>query len=76
MPPTDTNIYPGQHNRFRASELMRYGIKSADAIHLACAEQADFDWFFTVDRGILKKLRRLGEMRVANPVEFVLEGIR
>ena len=31
---------------------------------------------FTVDRGILKKLRRLGEMRVANPVEFVLEGIR
>lgn len=70
------DIPPSVAIRLRASDLMRYGIKSADAIHLACAEQAECDWFFTVDRGILKKLKRLGEMRVANPVEFVLEGIR
>lgn len=70
------DIPPSVAIRLRASDLMRYGIKSADAIHLACAEQADCDWFFTVDRGILKKLKRLGEMRVENPVEFVLEGIR
>ena len=46
----------------------------ANAIHLACAEFASCDWFFTVDRGILKKIRTVGSMRVANPVDFVLEG--
>ena len=50
--------------------------RPADAIHLACAESAECDWFFTVDRGILKKVRKLGKMRVANPVEFVLEGMK
>ena len=45
-------------------------------IHLACAESAGCDWFFTVDRGILKKVHELGTMRVANPVEFVLEGMK
>lgn len=69
------DVPPSEAIRFRASDLMRYGIKSADAIHLACAERAECDWFFTVDRGILKKLRLLGGMRVANPVEFVLEGV-
>jgi len=54
---------------------MTLGIKSADAIHLACAEHAACDWFFTVDKGILKKVRTLGGMRVANPVQFVLEGL-
>ena len=59
-----------------AKELMALGVKAADAIHLACAESAECDWFFTVDRGILKKVRELGKMRVANPVEFVLEGMK
>ena len=30
--------------------------KAANAIHLACAEFASCDWFFAVDRGILKKI--------------------
>ncbi len=46
-----------------------------DALHLACAEFAGCDWFFTVDRGVLKKVRNVGAMRVANPVEFILEGM-
>ena len=29
--------------------------------------------FLTVDKGILKKLRKLGQMRIANPVDFVME---
>jgi predicted nucleic acid-binding protein len=41
-----------------------------DALHVACAEAAECDWFFTTDRGILKKARNLTSMRVANPVEF------
>ena len=57
----------------RAEELMVMGVKSSDAIHLACAEHAECDWFFTVDRGILKKVDQIGKMRVANPLEYVQE---
>ena len=57
----------------RGSEIMALGIKKKDALHLACAERAVCDWFLTTDRGILKKIRNLGEMRVANPVDYVME---
>jgi len=70
------DIAPSLEIRERAKELMALGVKAADAIHLACAESAECDWFFTVDRGILRKVRELGKMRVANPVEFVLEGMK
>ena len=67
-------IVPTGAIRSRAIELQGMGLKPADSIHVACAESAGCDWFFTVDRGILNKVRQLGTMRVANPVEFVLEG--
>ncbi len=57
----------------RAVEIMRLGVKTADAIHLACAEAAGCDWFFTVDMGILKKTNGIGSMRVANPIQFIEE---
>ena len=56
--------------RVRANEFQAMGVKPFDALHLACAEYADCDWFFTVDRGILKKLSCVGAMRVANPIEY------
>ncbi len=56
--------------RARAKEFEIAGLKAADALHLACAECASCDWFFTTDRGILKKAKRLTAMRVANPLEF------
>ena len=58
----------------RASEIMRLGVKTADAIHLACAESACCDWFFTVDKGILKKTSSIGTMRVVNPMQFIQEN--
>jgi predicted nucleic acid-binding protein len=70
------DIAPSPEIRNRSKELMALGVKAADAIHLACAESAGCDWFFTVDRGILKKVHELGNMRIANPVEFVLEGMK
>lgn len=56
--------------RLRAREFEATGIKAMDALHLASAEAADCDWFFTTDRGILNKARPMTAMRVANPVEF------
>ena len=57
----------------RGEELERFGVKAMDAIHIACAEAASCDWFLTTDKGITRKLQALGVMRIANPVEFVME---
>ena len=56
-----------------AEGFMGMRVKPSDAIHLASAVSADCDWFFTVDRGILKKVDRVGKMRVANPLELIQE---
>ena len=57
----------------RAEDFISLGVKASDAIHLACAESAGCDWFFTVDDGILRKVNRIGKMRVANPLEYIQE---
>ena len=57
----------------RGEEIERYELKAMNAIHVACAEAASCDWFLTTDRGITKKLHELGGMRIANPVDFVME---
>ena len=56
----------------RAREFADIGVKKMDALHLASAAKAECDWFFTTDKGILKKVKNVGLMRVANPVEFVV----
>ena len=57
----------------RGAEIQQLGVKKIDALHLASAEYAECDWFLTTDKGILKKVRDLGSMKVANPVDFVME---
>ena len=56
-----------------ADVFMGMGMKPSDAIHLASARHADCDWFLTVDRGILKKVSVIENMRVANPLDFIQE---
>ncbi len=57
----------------RGEEIERFGVRAMDAIHIACAEAASRDWFLSTDKGITRKLQALGRMRIANPVEFVME---
>ena len=59
----------------QAETFMGLGIKSADAIHLASAVSSDCDWFITVDKGILRKVKNVGRMRVANPLEYIQETL-
>lgn len=56
----------------RGHEIEALGVKPKDALHLASAAFAACDWFLTTDKGILKKVRELGSLRVANPVEFMV----
>lgn len=57
----------------RGEQIMTSEVKQLDALHLACAEAAECDWFLTTDKGILRKIATLGALRIANPIDFVLE---
>ena len=46
-----------------------YGIKSFDALHLACAVSAKADMFVTTDDQLLRKLKSLPDIRVIPPIE-------
>jgi predicted nucleic acid-binding protein len=56
----------------RAAEFKRRGIKSMDALHLACAEAAGVDYFCTCDDNLLRKAKRiaLSRIRSVNPLEL------
>jgi hypothetical protein len=54
----------------RALQHETRGIKSLDALHVACAETAGCGYFFTCDDRIVKKYS--GAMQVINPVDFII----
>lgn len=58
----------------RAVEVQRHGIKNKDAMHLASAELSHCDWLLTTDDAFAKKAKGLTAVRVASPVEFIMEN--
>jgi predicted nucleic acid-binding protein len=52
-----------------AKKLEQQGIKTFDALHVACAVASASDYFISTDIRLLKKTVR--EVRTINPVEFV-----
>lgn len=50
-------------------ELMQKGVKLYDALHIACANEAQCDYFLTVDKGLLNK--SIGGVKIRNPIDFV-----
>ena len=65
-----TRVLVDDATRQRAKYFESVGVKPVDALHVACAETAACDWFFTTDNGLIKKAKAHTPMRVANPVEF------
>jgi predicted nucleic acid-binding protein len=62
----------------RAQELKAMGVRTYDALHLACAEQATVDIFLTTDDRVLRIATRHTaqlKVRVANPLAWLLEVI-
>lgn len=50
------------------------GVSPKDAIHLACADLAQSDFFLTCDDDLIKHARRLTlDIRIMNPVEYIRE---
>lgn len=54
----------------RANEIMKYGVKAKDALHISCAIEAGCDCFITTDDGILRKYKN-GNIKVCSPIEFI-----
>ena len=60
--------------RQRALELSRQqGIKPVDALHLACGESGQVNFFLTCDDKVVKRYRGK-KMAVLNPVQFILKA--
>jgi predicted nucleic acid-binding protein len=55
----------------KADDLKILGVKSKDALHIACAIEAKADYFITTDDLIIKKLGHLREIVVINPLGFI-----
>jgi predicted nucleic acid-binding protein len=58
--------------RKRAEELEKDGLKAIDALHVACAEAVNSDYFITCDKRLINRCSKL-TMKVMNPADFVLE---
>lgn len=58
--------------RNRAEQLEQQGIKSIDALHVACAEASESDYFITCDRRLINRSQNLS-LTVINPNTFIFE---
>jgi predicted nucleic acid-binding protein len=56
-----------------AEELVQIGLKSKDALHLACAIALRCDYFLTTDDHLIRKAIGIGEIKVADPITFIRE---
>jgi len=57
----------------RSLEFEKLGLSGMDAVHIACAEKANVDFFVTCDDRLIKKLQRFDDMRIVcyNIIDFV-----
>jgi predicted nucleic acid-binding protein len=60
----------------RASEIIRAGVKTKDALHIACAIEDGCDYFITTDKPLVKYLS--SDILICNPITFLdyLEGAK
>jgi predicted nucleic acid-binding protein len=56
--------------RRRAQRLENISLKAMDALHIACAEAANSDYFLTCDDRMIRRYQ--GELKVVSPVDFVM----
>jgi hypothetical protein len=61
----------------RALEIEKYGLMGMDAVHIACAEKANADFFITCDNNLIKKLKRIDNISIAyyNVIDFVYREV-
>jgi len=58
--------------RVRAKQLEQQGIKAIDALHVACAEASQSDYFITCDKRLINRCQGL-TLKAINLTDFILE---
>ena len=61
--------------KMRGAQLMKFGFKPLDALHLALAEVGQVDYFCTCDDQLLRRAQQTTDLRVkvVSPIELVQE---
>ena len=67
----DENVVESESILQYAEGLADKGIKTYDALHVACAVEAGCDYFLTTDKKLLNT--QIDEIKVVNPIQFVIE---
>ena len=57
----------------KAMELEELGVKSKDALHVACAIYAQCEYFPTTDDALLGKGKAIPEIKIIDPPAFIRE---
>lgn len=62
----------------RSREFDKLGVKPLDAVHLASAEEADVDYFCTCDDDLLKKTKKIRDLKtkIVSPLELIDEVLK
>jgi predicted nucleic acid-binding protein len=63
------DIEPAENILIKGKELNIRKIKRKDALHIACAIEAECEYFLTTDRKILNK--NVAEIKVINPLDLI-----
>jgi len=50
--------------------IIKFGVKSEDALHIACAIALGCDYFITTDKGLISK--NIVGIKIINPIDFVI----
>lgn len=54
-----------------AKQILKLNLKAKDSLHIACAIEANCDYFITTDDKITSKKALIDQARVLNPVELI-----
>ena len=57
----------------KARQLTEFGLRSKDALHLACAIAAGCKYFITTDDKIINKQNLIAELILTDPIGFIKE---
>jgi len=58
-----------------AVSLNLKGIQKIDSSHISCAIHAESDYFLTTDDKVLKAHAVIEDIRIADPISFIKEGL-
>lgn len=55
------------------NNLIKFGLKPLDSLHISCAIELKCDYFLTVDKGILKKSDQIDNIHILSPIDLIVK---